>query len=108
MAIIFNIPGPLLFLTDGKRRIEMESSPATLREAIELLSSRYPGIRARLLTEQDQIREHVNVFVGTEEMRHLNGFATRMAPGTEITIMQAVSGGASIPESAPSHTHPKR
>lgn len=94
MSVVFHIPGMLVFLTDGQRRIEIEASPATLREAVELLGSRYPAIRDRILTEQHQVREHVNVFVGNEEMRYLDGLATQLCPGTEITIMQAVSGGA--------------
>ena len=100
MAIVFHVPGPLLRLTDGHRRVEIDSSARTVREALELLCSRYPGIRDRLLTEQNQIREHVNLFVGTEELRYLNGFATRITDGTEITIMQAVSGGCSTSRAA--------
>lgn len=94
MAIVFHIPGPLLIFTNGNRRIEIDSSAVNVREALELLCSLYPGIRDRLLNEQGQIREHVNLFVGTEELRYLNGAATQLRDGAEITIMQAVSGGA--------------
>jgi molybdopterin converting factor small subunit len=93
MSVIFHIPGPLVFLTEGQRRVEIDAAPANLREAIDLLCSRYPAIRDRILTEQHQVREHVNLFVGNEEMRHLDGLATPLSPRTEITIMQAVSGG---------------
>jgi sulfur-carrier protein len=94
MAIVFHIPGPLQFLTGGRRAVEVEGSPTTVREALELLGVRYPGIRDRVFTEQSEIREHVNVFLGNEELRHLDGLATRLTDGTEITIMQAVSGGS--------------
>jgi molybdopterin converting factor small subunit len=94
MAIVFHIPGPLQFLTVGRRTVEVEGSPATVREALELLGVRYPGIRDRVFTEQSEIREHVNVFLGNEEIRHLDGVATRLTDETEITIMQAVSGGS--------------
>lgn len=94
MAVIFHIPGPLLFLTEGHRKIEINTSPVTVREALDHLCARYPGLRDRILTEQNQMREHVNLFVGNEEMRHLDGMATRISDGVEITIMQAVSGGA--------------
>jgi len=93
MGVIFHIPGPLLVFTDGNRHIEIDASPATVREALEFLCSLHPGIRDRLLNEQGEIREHVNVFLGREELRYLDGIATRLEDGAEITIMQAVSGG---------------
>jgi molybdopterin converting factor small subunit len=96
MAIVFHIPGPLLSLTDGHRRIEIDGSPATVREALDILFALYPGIRDRVLTEQNQIREHVNLFVGNEELRYLDGFTTPITEGVEITIMQAVSGGSML------------
>ena len=94
MAIIFHLPGPLLSFADGQHRVEIDSSPATVREALELLCSRYPGIRDRLLTEQNQIREHVSLFVGNDDVRYLSGISTVITAGVEITIMQAVSGGS--------------
>lgn len=93
MGVIFHIPGPLLVFTDGNRHIEIDASPTTVREALEFLFSLHPGIRDRLLNEQGEIREHVNVFLGREELRYLDGVATRLEDGAEITIMQAVSGG---------------
>jgi len=93
MGVIFHIPGPLLVFTDGNLHIEIDASPATVREALEFLCSLHPGIRDRLLNEQGEIREHVNVFLGREELRYLDGVATRLEDGAEITIMQAVSGG---------------
>lgn len=95
MAVIFHIPGPLLVFTHGNRHIEIDASTANVREALEALCSLYPGIRDRLLTEQSQIREHVNLFVGNEEIRYLDGAGTPLSEGAEITIMQAVSGGCS-------------
>jgi molybdopterin converting factor small subunit len=96
MAIVFHIPGPLLSLKDGHRRIEIDGAPATVREGLDILFALYPGIRDRVLTEQNQIREHVNLFVGNEELRYLDGIITRIADGVEITIMQAVSGGSML------------
>ena len=93
MAVTFHIPGPLLVFTNGNRHIDIDASPANVQEALEFLCSVHPGIRARLLTEQGEVREHVNLFVGNEELRYLNGLATQLADRAEITIMQAVSGG---------------
>lgn len=93
MAVTFHIPGPLLVFTNGSRQIDIDASPANVREALQFLCSLHPGIRDRLLTEQGEVREHVNLFVGNEELRYLNGLATLLADRAEITIMQAVSGG---------------
>lgn len=93
MAVIFHMPGPLLVFTDGKRRIEIDSSPNNVGEALDCLFLQYPGIRDRIVNEQGEIREHVNLFVGKDELRYLDGAATELTDGAEITIMQAVSGG---------------
>jgi sulfur-carrier protein len=93
MAVTVHIPGPLLVFTNGNRRIEIDACPGTVQEALDSLCSLYPGIRDRILNEQGDIREHVNVFVGKDELRYLNGTATELDDRAEITIMQAVSGG---------------
>lgn len=93
MAITFHIPGPLRSFTDGRSRVELETSAATLSEALQALSAVCPGIRDRVMTEQGLIREHVNVFVGMEDVRYTGGIATPVAPGVEISIVPAISGG---------------
>ena len=54
---------------------------------------RHPGVRDRVLTEQGQIREHINVFVGNEDTRYTGGLATPVRAGAEISIVPAISGG---------------
>jgi molybdopterin converting factor small subunit len=73
--------------------VEVSATPATLRDALEALWTLYPGIRDRVVTEQGQIREHVNVFVGNEDVRHTGGLATAIPGGAEISIVPAISGG---------------
>ena len=93
MPVTFLIPGPLRSFAAGKRRIVIEQSPATLAGAMESLWKLYPGIRDRMATEQGQIREHINVFVGTEDIRYTGGLQTPIRDGVEITIIPAISGG---------------
>jgi sulfur-carrier protein len=69
-------------------------SPSTLRDALEALWTLYPGIRDRVMTEQGQIREHVSVFVGSEDVRYLGGLAAPVPAGAEVLIVPAISGGA--------------
>ena len=94
MAIIFHIPGALRGYTDGQSRIEIDSTPGTLRDVLLMLWSQYPALRDRLATEQGEVREHINIFLGNENVRYLEGLATPVPDGVEITIVPAISGGA--------------
>ncbi len=93
MPVTFHIPGPLREFTRGRGKVEIEDSPATLAEALSVLYALYPGVRDRIGTEQGQIREHINVFIGDEDVRYTGGLMSPVSPGAEISIVPAVSGG---------------
>jgi molybdopterin converting factor small subunit len=93
MTVHFWIPGPLTTLTGGRNHLDLEISGGTLQHALAALFVAHPGIRDRVLTEQGEIREHVNVFVGDREARTMGGLATPLADGTKISIIPAISGG---------------
>ncbi len=93
MPVTFLIPGPLRPFAAGKSQIDIEQSPTTLADALEALWKRCPGIRDRVVTEQAQIREHINLFVGNEDVRYTGGLQTPIPNGAEITIIPAISGG---------------
>ena len=93
MAVTINIPGPLRALSGGFARVEIPSNPTTVRDALEELWKRYPGIRDRVVNEEGRLREHINIFVGNENIRYSGDFATPLRPGVEISILPAVSGG---------------
>jgi molybdopterin synthase sulfur carrier subunit len=93
MAILFLIPGPLQPFADGRRRVRLESAPSTVGEALAALAAIYPGVRDRVVTEQGEIRPHINVFVGEDNIRDDRGLSTRVPEGCEISILPAVSGG---------------
>ena len=93
MPVTFLIPGPLRSYAAGQSQVVVEESPATLADALELLWKRYPGVRDRVVTEQAQIREHLNVFVGKEDVRYTGGLQTPIPDGAEIAIIPAISGG---------------
>jgi molybdopterin converting factor small subunit len=73
--------------------VDVDASGSTLRDALEGLFAGYPGIRDRILTERSEIRQHVNVFVEKREARTIDGLATPLADGMEISIIPAISGG---------------
>ena len=93
MSVTFHIPGPLRPFAGGRSQVELEVSAATLSDALQALWIACPGIRDRVVTEQGQIREHINVFVGEEDIRYTGGLATPISPGTEISIVPAITGG---------------
>ena len=69
------------------RRVALEA--ATVGEAMAALDARFPGMRDRLCDSTPAIRRHINVFVGAERAT----LATRLAPGAEVLVMTAISGG---------------
>jgi len=83
------IPDPLRSYTNQQRVVEAEG--ATVAEVLADLDRNYPGIRFRMVDEQHRIRKHMKVFVNDESVRDV---ATPVGPGDELTIMQALSGGA--------------
>ena len=93
MPVIFYIPGALRQFTGGRSKVELGISPATVADALSALYVLHPGVRDRVVTEQGQVREHINLFVGDENIRYTGGLATALPPNSEISIVPAVSGG---------------
>jgi len=93
MAVTFWIPGALRPFAGGLSEIAIEPCPPTLADALTQIWKRYPGIRDRVVTEQGQIREHINIFVGSEDIRYTGGLQTVLTDGAEISIIPAISGG---------------
>jgi molybdopterin converting factor small subunit len=93
VPVIFHIPGALRELTGGRSKVEIQYSPTTLADALSELWRLYPGVRDRMATEQGEIREHINVFIGDENMRYTGGLASSVFSESEISIVPAVSGG---------------
>jgi len=90
MSSVF-IPSPLRRYTAGQSKVQV--SGATISELIENLERQYPGVKSRLCDESGQIKRYVNVFVNDEEIRALQGAATRLADKDEISIVPAMAGG---------------
>ncbi|MCU1275471.1 MAG: thiamine S protein [Bryobacterales bacterium] len=93
MPVTFHIPGVLRAYTDGRSKVEIAGSPATVRDALQALWALYPGVRDRVASEEGQIRQHINVFVGNEDIRYTGGVATSLQDGAVISILPAISGG---------------
>lgn len=81
------IPSPLLSYT-GKS--EVEASGATLTALLADLDRQYPGLRFRVIDEQDQMRPHMRFFVNGEQVFDL---AHPLQPTDAVYLVQALSGG---------------
>lgn len=90
MDVIVRIPTPLRTLTGGEEQVN--TSGSTVREVIEKLEGKHPGIRERLLDEKG-VRRFVNIYVGDEDIRFLDGLDTQLKGGEEISIVPAIAGG---------------
>ena len=93
MPVTFHIPRPLREFTAGHGEVEIVNSPTNLADALSALWILYPGLRDRVATEQGEIREHINIFIGDENVRFTGGLASRLSAGSEISIVPSISGG---------------
>ena len=82
------LPTPLVEYTGGVRKVTGEG--ATLDALLRDLDRQYPGIRFRMIDEQDQVRAHMRMFVNAELQRSL---AAPLNARDEILIVAALSGG---------------
>ena len=82
------IPQPLLSYTNREPQVEAEGD--SLEALLVDLDRRHPGLRFRVVDEQDRLRPHVKFFVNRVQVLRLD---TALAPGDEVHIFQALSGG---------------
>ena len=93
MPLTFELPAQLRDLNDGRATVELPSTPETVGDALEALRDVAPSVYDRIATERGEVRRHVNLFVGTREIRHTGGLDTPLSEGDGITVLPAVSGG---------------
>lgn len=82
------IPDPLRSYTEHQAVVDADGT--TVAALLADLDRRYPGIRFRMVDEQNRIRKHMKVFVNQDAVRDLD---TPITDNDEVTIMQALSGG---------------
>jgi sulfur-carrier protein len=90
MPVSVKIPTQLRAATEGDSTAEVEGS--TVGEVLDALYERYGELRSRI-AEDGGLRRFVNVYVGGEDIRFLDGLETQVSDGDEVTILPAVAGG---------------
>ncbi len=91
MAVTVRIPTQLRSATGGCSEASVEG--ATVSEVLDGLFAQFGELRERISDEQGGLRRFVNVYLSGEDIRFLDGVATRVPDGAELTILPAVAGG---------------
>jgi molybdopterin synthase sulfur carrier subunit len=91
MAVKVRIPAPLQTLTQNLGLLEVEG--ATVGEVLLALEERYPGFHERLYDDSGELQRFINIYVNEEDIRFLQGIATPLTEGDEVSIIPAIAGG---------------
>ena len=91
MAITVKIPTQLRSITAGEAETAIDDAD-TVGDVLDALYQRYDGLRDRIAEDGD-LRRFVNVYVGGEDIRFIDGLDTPVDDGDEVTILPAVAGG---------------
>ena len=92
MAVTVYLSGHLKDFTGGVTEVSLDREFGSVSEALDSLWSKFPALRDRILNEQGEIRQHVNIFEGGRDVKRVDGLATKVRD-KEIHIFNAVSGG---------------
>jgi proteasome lid subunit RPN8/RPN11/molybdopterin converting factor small subunit len=89
------IPTPLRRLTGGQAHVDVDVQPGqtSLAELVDLIEARHPGLKSELW-EGDDFKHYVNVYMNGEEVRALEGAATRLREGDQVAFVPMLAGGA--------------
>jgi molybdopterin synthase sulfur carrier subunit len=91
MAVTVRIPTPLRKLTSDQPEVEAVGSD--IESIIENLEANHPGIKERICDESGNIRRFVNIYLNDDDIRFLDGTATAVTDGDEISVIPAIAGG---------------
>jgi molybdopterin converting factor small subunit len=98
MSVTVRIPTPLRPLTGGAA--EVSAAGTTVGEVLADLERQHPGVQARLMDDQGNLRRFVNLYLDDEDVRFLQGLETPVAARADLSIVPAIAGGA-VARSAP-------
>jgi len=93
MAVKILIPSTLRTLTDNQTTINLEAE-GTVAQILAELDTKFPGIGERLRDGDGEIRRFVNMYVNGDDVRFLEGTATALKAGDELSIVPAMAGGS--------------
>lgn len=95
MSVVVRIPGALRQFTGNARTVEVDvPAGSDVAQVLTTLGELNPALIRRICDERGAVRQHVNVYVGTANVRDDDGLATMVPDGAEVYVIPAVSGGA--------------
>ena len=92
MAVTVKIPTSLRKFTADKAELSIEAP--TVGAVLQSVEAAHPGLLAKLTDDEGKIRRFINIYVGEEDIRFLDGLATELKAGDQIAIVPAIAGGA--------------
>ncbi|GBC94578.1 putative adenylyltransferase/sulfurtransferase MoeZ [bacterium HR16] len=92
MAVTILIPSALQAYADNRGEVQVQAS--NVGEALQALTEAYPGLRKHLYNEQGKLRSFVNVYLGEEDTRYLQGLETPVKDGDTLMIVPSIAGGS--------------
>jgi len=92
MAVTVTIPTALRQHTQNASSVELDAD--TVGTLLRSLVERYPNLGKNLYTEQGKLRHFVNIYVGDEDIRYLEGESTPLRSGETVSIIPAIAGGS--------------
>jgi molybdopterin synthase sulfur carrier subunit len=91
MSVLVKIPTQLRAAAGGEAETVLDGT--TVQEVLDGLFDRFEELRARIADDDGSLRRFVNVYLAGEDIRFLDGLATPVKDGSELTILPAVAGG---------------
>ena len=92
MSVTVHLSGHLKPFSNGEVEVSLSGEFATVGDVLDSLWRQHIALRDRVLNEQGEIRQHVNIFVGSHDVKRLKGLATKVS-SNDLHIFNAVSGG---------------
>ena len=89
--ITLRIPTPLRPYAEGQSEVNVQG--ANVGEALNDLVTQHPSLKKHLFNENEELRPFVNLFLGNEDVRHLEGVETPLKEGDKLMIIPSIAGG---------------
>ena len=91
---VLRIPTPLRVYTDGRSEVNVNGS--NISDVLTDLTTQYPAIKPHLFNEGDELRPFVNLFVGENNIKDLQGIDTPIKDGEKIMLIPSIAGGTNV------------
>lgn len=92
MPVTIEIPTAFRRFTDGAPRVDC--SAATVAEALDALTTRFPGLSRHVRDETGQIRQFLNIYLNEEDIRFLGGESCSLKEGDRVLLVPSIAGGS--------------